>query len=476
MERRFAFLAVGNAYLCTGQTDMLFLTGRAERRFALKTKAKSVADATNRCILSAGEIFADGTMIELVSGSSGLNKPDFLLWNGRKARVGHRIEHGGRTYEVAELASSLYRAMRLPSRSAPYGSARGLFAEISDLFKQHLDLPDRESSLLACFSISTWLVDRLPAAPSLTISGPDQELGIDVLRLLSCLCRHPLLLAEVTPVGFRSLPMQLSLTLLLDQQGLKPNMQRLLRASSQRGLHLAGNKGNVMNLYGPKAIFCGNEAAVDTFGGGVIHISLAPSLVQSSDLDDEVQGEIANAFQPRLLMYRLKNVGRVLESRVDVSQFTFSTRQLARTLAMCFPEDSELANDSVQLLRPQEEEVREQRSRDVNYVIVEVLWATIHGGKHREVRVDELAKGVNALLRSRGEILVYSAAEIGWKLNKLNIPRHTSSAGRQVLLGRDTSRGVHRLARAYNLSCPERNTASCADCSETEAADPKLLM
>jgi hypothetical protein len=91
--------------------------------------------------------------------------------------------------------------MRLPSKCTDYGSSRGLFAVITNLFKHHLDLPERESSLLACFSISTWLADRLPTAPSLAVSGPDQELGIEVLRLLSCVCRHALMLAEVTPGG-----------------------------------------------------------------------------------------------------------------------------------------------------------------------------------------------------------------------------------------------------------------------------------
>jgi hypothetical protein len=234
---------------------------------ALNTKAnpkvKGESNAPKRTI-SAGEIFADGTMIELVSGSSGLDKPDFLLWDGKKASVGTHIKHGGRTYEVPELGPSLYRATRFPSRCDDYDSARDLFAAIADLFMQRIDLPERESSLLTCFSISTWLADRLPSAPSLAISGPSQEVGIDVLRLLSCVCRHPLMLAEVTPVGFRSLRSQLSLTLLLDQQELKPNMQRLFRASSYHGLHVAGNRGSVVDLYGPKAILCGNDAAVDT--------------------------------------------------------------------------------------------------------------------------------------------------------------------------------------------------------------------
>jgi hypothetical protein len=437
-----------------------------------KPNAKSGSNATNRCLVTAGEIFADGAMLELVSGSSVLNKPDLLLWSGSKATVGPRVEHRSCIYESPELPSSVYRATRLPSQCTAYGSARGLFAAITDLFKHHLDLPERESSLLACFSISTWLADRLPTAPSLTISGPDQELGIDVLRLLSCVCRHPLMLAEVTPGGFRSLPMQLSLTLLLNQQGLKPNMQRLLRASSYRGLHLPGNRGSVVDLYGPKAIFCGNDAAVDALGGGVIQISAAPSQLQSSTLDERVQDEIANHFQPRLLMYRLKTSGKVRESRADVSKFTFATRRVARTIAACFPEDSELASDAVQLLRPQDEEVRGQRSCDVNCAILEILWGILHDGKRCEERVDELAKDVNALLRSRGETLTYSAEEIGWKLRNLSIRRHSSSSGRQVLFGRDTGQSVHRLAHAYGLPCTQRVEAGCPDCNQ---AKPALL-
>ena len=170
-----------------------------------KTKAKRASHATNARIITPGEMFADGAMIELVAGSSGLNKPELLLWNGSKATVGPRVEHCGCVYEAPDLAPSLYRAMRLPFRSSDYSSARRLFAAIGDLFQHHLDLPEQESSLLACFSISTWLADRLPTAPSLAISGPEPELGIEVLRLLSCVCRHPLLLAEVTPGGFRSL-------------------------------------------------------------------------------------------------------------------------------------------------------------------------------------------------------------------------------------------------------------------------------
>ena len=86
------------------------------------------------------------------------------------------------------------------------------------------------------------------------------------------------------------------------------------------------------------------------------------------------------------------------------------------------------------------------------------------------MRVDELAKDANALLRSRGEILEYSAEGVGWRLHGLNIPRHTSSSGRQVLLGRDTSQIVHRLTQAYDMPCSQRVKAGCPDCKRAKSA------
>jgi hypothetical protein len=429
-----------------------------------KINASRVSDET-KTFFSAGESFADGAMIELISGSS---KPNLLLWKGRKANVGARVEHGGCTYEAPELDPILWRAMRLPAGYCDYGSARALFDGIRGLFQRQLGLSEPESRLLACFAISTWLADRLPSAPGLTISSVDEELGVNVLRLLGCVCRHPLMLAEVTPSSFRSLPMHLSPTLLLNQQVLRPNLERLFRASSFRGLYLPGIGGRVVNAYGAKAIFCGDDAA-DTLTDGMMHISVAPSELQPSALDEQVQNEIASQFQPRLLMYRLKNSGKVRERDVDVSKFTFATRQLARTVAECFPEDAQLAGKAVELLRPQDEEVRRERTRDVNCAIVEILWRIVHDKKQRAVSVNKLAGGVNALLRDRGEILQYSPETIGWKLrNNLKIPRHDNSLGRHVLLGRDTSQSVHRLAQAYDLPCAQNVETGCPDCNRVQ--------
>ena len=414
---------------------------------------------------TTGEVSPDGTMIELVSGSAGTNKPHLLLWNG-KARIAPRVEVGDCTYEASELAPSLYRATRLPKQCKDYGSIRQLFGRIADLFQHSFHFSDGDSRLVACFCLSTWLTDRLSIAPSLVIFAPDQGLGIEVLRLLSCVCRRPLMLAELTSGGLRSLPMHLSLTLLIHAQGLRPNLQHLLRVSSYRGLHLPGNRGGIVDLYGPKAILWESDVASDNFGDGVIQISLPSS--QWPALDEQRQEEIASDFQARLLMYRLKNFSKVRESRVDVSQFTAATRRLAGALAACFPGDPGLARETSLLLRPQDEEIRAQRFLDVTYILVEILWGEIHSREHKQVSVSNLAKDVNALLRSRGEFREYSPEEVGWKLKGLSIPRHTDTSGRQVLLDRDTSRRVHRLAQTYDLPCSQHVGDGCAHCAPPE--------
>jgi len=226
-----------------------------------KTKVRAPTNVKGKTI-TTGEIFSGGTMIELVQAPQGSNKPHLLLWKGTGATIATQVEYRDHIYEAPELTANFYRATRFPARCNNYQSLRELFNEIATVFDQYLQLSERGSRLLTSFVIGTWLADHLPISPNLVISGPDQRLGIELLKLLSCLCRRPLLLTELTPGGFQSLPMQLSLTLLINQQSLRPSMLRLFHASSYRGLHLTGGRGVLIDIYGPKAIFA--EAILST--------------------------------------------------------------------------------------------------------------------------------------------------------------------------------------------------------------------
>jgi hypothetical protein len=157
------------------------------------------------------------------------------------------------------------------------------------LFRK-LNFADSDSRLLAAFSMITWLTDFLPVAPTVVISGPDQAAGVEVLLLLRCLCRRALLLAEITPSSYRSLPLRLSPTLLMNQPELKPALSRVLSASSHRGVHLPGNRGTLVDAFGPKVIFGGTELG-DRLQEGSLRISMAPAQFRSNRLDEErIQG------------------------------------------------------------------------------------------------------------------------------------------------------------------------------------------
>lgn len=430
-------------------------------------------DANDNCIITAGEIFPAGEMIELVRSASGLTQPNLLFWDSKKSSVERRIKYGSSLYEGPELDTALYRTMRLPARCSNYDSARALVEAIGELFERHWGLSRPESSLLACFPISTWLADRLANPLSLAICCSDEALGIDVLRLLDCLCRHPLLLTEVTPASLCSLPMHLSPTLLLNQQELRPNVRRVLRASCYRGLNLPGTAGSIIDLSCAKAIFCGNDAALYALAGDVIRVSLMPSRLRPSDLDEKTRQQIADHFQPQLLSYRLQNCGKVHGSEIDVSRFAIAMQPVARALAQCFPADPELAGDAIQLLLPQDDEIRRERTSQVDYVIVEVLLAMLHQQTQTAVGVTDLTKDVNLLLEKRGEIWSYSAEEIGRQLAGLKIARKRDGSGQKVKFDRDTSQCLHRWARAYDLLSGEHSRAGCTDCGEAQAVSPQ---
>ena len=253
-------------------------------------------------------------------------------------------------------------------------------------------------------------------------------------------------------------------------------MQRLLRASAFRGLNLPGSRGSVVDLYGPKAILCGSDFELNCLGDGALQISIAPLSLPSSLFDARKQDEIAMEFQPRLLCYRLRHFASVNDSQVEVAEFASAIRPLASAFAKCLADDQKLAHNTIRLLRPQDDDVKGKRFLDLNCVAVEILWGLMHDKEKKSIQVEELTKYVSALLRSRGELIEYSAEEMGWCLSKLNIRRHTTSSGRQVLLGKDNSTTVHQLAAGYRLECAKFAHAECSICDSSDSIEKSKVV
>ena len=73
------------------------------------------------------------------------------------------------------------------------------------------------------------------------------------MRLMGCLCRHPLELTEVDVAGLFSLPVGMDPTFLIRQPQLRGPVLRLLNAMSEGGLHV--RQGRLFDFHVPVATF-----------------------------------------------------------------------------------------------------------------------------------------------------------------------------------------------------------------------------
>jgi hypothetical protein len=430
----------------------------ANARAFLRTKSSK-----GQTIITCDQCFADGTVIEFVSGSA--DQPNLLLYSdGREVISGPRVEYRDCLYEAPHFHPSLLQATRLPKKAVDYGSLPELVTNIADQFRELQNFTEREAQLLAAFSVSTWVSDRLSFAPSLTIFGPGEALN--VLPMLSCFCRRPLTLGDLTPTGLQRLPADLHFSLLINQANMTNAMRRLLGASGYRGLHILGSRGTVVELFCSRAIFCAME--FDNVLDDAIHVFVDPGQILHA-IDVRRQCAIAEQFQPKLLSYRLQNLTKIQLLEVEVPNFAAPTRQLAMSLGSCFRQDPELADVIYSLLAPQDKEWRDTRAASIEQSVLEILFQLLHKRNLKRIPVNKIADYANTLQRSRGEIREYTAAEIGWKLKTMGIHRHRTSSGSVINLDSETSAQVHRLARPYGLVAKMPDAERCRECSAAEA-------
>ena len=425
--------------------------------------ATNDSQAASRIITTSGEIFADGSAIELVAARG--NKPALLLWNGQEAIVSLQVEHGGRVYQAVELQPSILRATRFPSGAIDYGSTRRLFTELAGPFEHYIGFSEPEAALMARWSVTSWFPDCLSSLPTLSLSGHSMEHAINLFRLLHWCCRRPLMMANVTRDGFLSLPMTLRPTLLVNQPSLPNRLRSLWGESNYRGIFVPGNDGAVLDVTCAKAVFSGMET--QPWSDRSLRLTLPPAHRELPCMDDEEQARIADYFQPRLLMYRLRHLREVRESRFAITELRFPTNELARKLGACVQRDPELAAGVIPLLQAQDEGSLD--SCNVDSAIIEILWFRLHPTANEasttEIKVGDLTELTNTFLRSCGEILQYSPVEIGKRLACLGLIRRRRASGMFLLGDREMIRRIHRIARSFGVG---KVVPGCSECQQAQ--------
>ena len=422
--------------------------------------ARDSSEPGDRTIATSGEMFTDGSLIELVASADN-GKPALLFWNGKRVRIAPQIDHLRQVYRPLELKVSIRQAMRFPSAARPYASPKALFKGIANLFERYIGLSAPEAAMATAWTATMWFSDCLSSPPTLVVSGPDMSHAIIFFRLLRCLSRRGLLLAELSRSSLLSLPMALRPTLMVNQPYLSRTIISLLRASNYRGLFVPGNRGTVLDISSSKAVYWGTEGEADFWEDTALHLALPPARSNLPPLGVREEDEVANLFQAQMLMYRCCTFPQVREPRFAASRPSFPNGEMARSLAACLQGDPDFAQTVIPLLQRQEQDALARRSCDVNSAVVEVIWAQSHQAK--EIAVSQITELTNALVRCRGETLVYSGQEIGWKLKNLGFYRHRNGGGMVLRFSRETRLLVHQLARHYGLTFCAID--GCRDCA-----------
>jgi hypothetical protein len=410
------------------------------------------APSQSKEILTLGELFPDGSAIDR------LRQNLLVLWHKGDEQIQATVECNGSIYTAATLDSKLEEVLRLPSRTEDFGTTESLTADVSQLIRRYTVLDDATALLVTSFIVSTWVVECLPSAPCLNVWGPAGT-ETSLVDLLSCLCRHPLRVAEPSVRELLSLPPGLAPTLIIKQPS-ERTLTRLLAATTEPDVNLLRD-GRCINVQCPTIVCTGEPVAVSA-----LSFRLAPDKAEYRRIGKREAQELAEQFQPRLMRYRLSQHRLVADSHFDRPEFAPDTRLLARILGASVEGSPELQGRIVDALSQMDEQCKVEQSQGLGAVILEALLALCHEHKPRAL-VLEVTKLANGILLGRHENLELTPKAVGGILRKkLGLYTERRGPGYELRLIGETPKLIHHLAAAYNVLSLQNPVDDCLQCDE----------
>ena len=431
-----------------------------------------------------GEVFPK-FMIEVVADKASAEGFNLLLWDGAEAHTQSSIrlksapgsQFGESIFYPPDVDSTVRRAMRFPSHATPYNSSRELFANVCDLIKRFVDLPENLVSLAAYSVFASWFVDCTATPVCLSIVSPRPGQGSQLTRLLGCLYRRALLLGQTTLTGICSLPLDLQPALLIENGKCDGQLLKLLRLLNAHDAYVPW-KGRLINVCGAKVICTEESLPGDLLGAGFTEIHVPPARRSLPILDQRAQQQIAEEFQPQLLMYRLVNYHRACVSEFDAPDLTSPVRNLARCLGASVPDEPGLQGEIAPLLQGQSDQILLKCETDLDSVVIEAMLVLCHEKDRQSFHVADVSNNANKILERRDESLEMNPWTVGGKLNRLGIStKKLDSAGRGALLLNTMRHHVHNLAWERKVSTIYDHAEECLHCKyfvDTEREEEDL--
>jgi len=405
-------------------------------------------------ILTLGELFPDGSAIDR------LRENLLVLWQKGVEHIQATVECNGRIYTAAKLDCKLEEELRLPARTEDFGTTESLTADVSQLIRRYTVLDGAAALLVTSFIVSTWVVDCLPSAPCLNVWGPAGTETV-LVDLLSCLCRHPLRVADPSVRDLLNLPPKLSPTLIIKQPS-ERTLTRLLAATTEHDVNLLRD-GRCINVQCP-TIVCTEEPVA----ASALSFRLVPDKAEYRRIGKREAQELAEQFQPRLMRYRLSQHRLVADSHFDRPEFAPHTRLLARVLGASVQGSPALQGRIVDALSRMDEQCKVEQSQGLGAVVLEALLALCHEDQPK-ASVLEVTKLANGILLGRHENLELTPKAVGGIMRKkLGLWTERHGPGYELPLIGETPKLIHQLAAAYNVLSMQNPVEDCLQCEELD--------
>jgi hypothetical protein len=404
-------------------------------------------------IVTTGTLLPGGGMIEQ------LTQHRLLLALDGHEQIGSLIDHAGLRFVPAVLNDGYEKALKLPDRTAHYGSLGALIKRIAGAFQDGTEFDARQSLLIAGFVLASWVPEFVPMPPMLNVYGqPGTETA--VLAILSFLCRHPLPLIDPSLRQLASLPQGLSPTIFLRHPA-DAALQRL-HVIANNQVVLCGR--HFLQLCSPVVAFTARPVSVQA-----LRLKLPTSGVPYRRiLQPQIQD--LREIQRQLLKYRVARHQQVAGSRIDVPGYMQETRVIARTLGACLEGDAILQMEMIRVLQDHDEAAKAASALSLDAIVLEALLALIHEG-YDQAYVREIRELAEHILLGRQNPAPLRDQNIGQIVREgLGLSTYRGSQGVYLRLDAATAAAIHREAYSRGVLSLLEPRSDCVFCGEVVRA------